>query len=760
MSKLKELVNSIKAFTVVIIENDFTYLDDPYKIVARFCFSSNEKQKKLLKDLEENEFKEISENLQEFEEAFLSKDHDMELIKALPAEDNFEFYLKKMNFEDLLQNNIFNTLKEIVKEDEDLNQFKDVILKHGYFSGYPNAHYDDILSELDKIGSCEIKFYKNIPPADKEDKFIEDIKTSIAETSSNFYLAIIDKSLESGGDDEAGKTFVTDLIQLNEKSQLNFICCIYTSRSNQNGNSPETFKEYFVQEVEKNKQNVVENIGRILAHSAYASVFNSIKVNSIRSSEKTLEIVLKNQKNIKYIIDESHKEGIPPYDAIKYWFNLSLQKNFDDHEITDFGFTSGLVSFFKNEYLEDHPQLSEISDELQKLNTFELFDNNINKKFSPIAPGDIWECKGEYYILVGQLCDLLIRRDKKSRNAKIGELLKLTLCTNNTDKKFDIEEKSTKKIKISNFKDQSDQYRTLEVEISTPNIYFADLEVLDLAMFNLEGDCIINLNNQLCELTKNILPSYAESYYQELKKFYSNSGILQLSLLSNNLEITGPLDFSKMKFVRNDLEINHEIKRISRLKGRYYDSLYNNYLNNKGRIDLNLIDNSPETASSCKLVFQFSDDTTTLKTVENFTLWNSKGKKYIKLADLKIEFPNFANIFSFSNDENMTFENNKQYVLSQNEDVLSLTYKYRLDDNKYHSKGTFSYNDLFNEAKPNKNNNFRIIGSEDDISFTDASGRATRLVTLDELKIGIIVFEKEVVLSLVDGVLIRKKYEG
>lgn len=755
MSKLKELVNSIKAFTVVIIENDFTYLENPYKILAKYCFTTKEKRERLDKDLRHHQFNDLVDNFNRFSAAFDVKEHKQELIEAIPASDNFKHYLEKMEFTDLLEDKVFDLIAQSVEQDNNVNIFKDVFLKHGYFSGYTNIHYDAVLEEFQNMDSCNILFYKNIPPTDREGDFIEDIRQSVEETSSNFYLAIIDKSLEAGGDDEAGKTFVNHLIELNEDNKLNFIGCIFTSRLTPNVSEPDIYNDYFIQEVDKNGLNTIDDIAKILAHSAYASVFNSIKVNTVSSSEKALTLVLKNQKNIKYIIDESHKEGLPAYEAIKYWFNLFTQKNFDDEEVNDFDFISGLTAFFKNDYLDDHPKLSEISPELQKLNTYELFDYNINKKHSPIAPGDIWECEGNYYILMGQLCDLLLRKEnlngeKNTRNSKVGELIRFKVNTGTQKKgKFTVVVEDNKKsIYINNFFDNiTDTICQIKIDMTTPNIYFADLSVLDLCMFNKDGECKIDTEKELDYTIKNLLSENKDIYYESLKKQYSSLSFNNLRQLVGLLNFSDPLDFSKMKFIQEDNLIRYGIRRIGKLKGRYYDSLYNNYLNNKGRIDLNLIDNAPIRSKEIVLNCQLSNDVETKKTI-SINLYENRTSIYLSLPELKSKLPKEFEDLLNGFDEEFDVSTKKYAEFNQLKDSeyeLKILYSY---DGKTVSLNMENYDHRFlfkaNGAKYEKLE-YKVNGDDTSKNFKDNKPH------WKDLKTGITILETKEEVKILNG---------
>ena len=765
MSKLQELIKSLRAYTVIIVENDITYEDDPVKLLVGFCLSETNIQELINTDLKELGLTQLAGALSEFN-AFLSPH-----LKNTDLVDNFltggylSKFLEEVNQSELEKHSVFEILNNTLNEGDGGDFVKGIFLKYGINSGIPEQHYSQIIQELNQVPGVQILYYKSTPATANEEKFYSDIKKTIKSTNSNFSLFIIDKVLGTGDGDETGKVFITEDLVENFKNepQLRFICCLYTSRPKKESQELKSYEDYFIQEISKDSPSVIEGITKTLAQSAYAEVFNWIRVSRKKSIKRTFDIVLKNQKNIKYIIDESHKEGIPSYDAIKSWYDLAQKKSFDDDEIDNFSFIAGLSSLFKSEYLEDHPNLSEIGQEIREINTYELFDYNVNKKYLPIAPGDIWAKDGSYYILLGQLCDMLIRRDKNKRNSRIAELFKIEITSETPDDKYEIKVNGQKKyIYIDNFIDTSDnnKLKSIRIDISTPNLYFADLTVLDLGTFNNNGDCEIDPMSELDDEVKMLLPDRRDEYFEDLKTEYKKIGVMRIRELVSAMDLYSPLDFSITKFKKVDNKVSYGIKRICRLKGRYYDSLYNNYLNNKGRIDLNLIDNAPEDVKPVKLKFNLPGDEETAQEFDQFNLWTSKGQEYFKLAELKNSLANYIELLSFCETERVTIIENTNYDLTKvSEEEYHLTFKYRLGEKKYSAKKEFSFKELFGESKPTNNSDFQVLNSQETISFLGENGHATRTVKVEELKIGVKVFDKKVSLRLERGILRKEGYE-
>lgn len=745
-------MKGLKAFTVVIIENALQYETDPSYVLGKFCLKKCNRLK-ICSTLEALGHGKCATLLKEFFEKFEHTNRKPE-IEAKSAETFFKHYLnKECGITNLNEDEVIECIGSLLATDDE-NAVKTALLKYGIL-GVEEAGYNQIISEICEVEESEILFYKGDPAAHEVDVFFSEIDEICEQTGSKFCLAIIDKKLGSGDADEEGRSFIIEkIIPANEQRDKKIICCLYTSSPAEL--IPKEFSDYFIQEISKNSPGKLDDISKTLARSAYAQVFYLINIKYKASSDKALELVLLNQQNIKYIIQESHLEGIPAYEAIKYWFNLAQQYIYEKKEIEDFDFNATLTSFFNQDYVEDHPRVAEIGDDLKALNAFELFDFNLNQKFLPIAPGDIWKTNDSYYILTGQLCDILLRQSENKRGAKLGEFLKAEVTTyRDSGKKYDIEVKGGKKIIwIENFFDvQSNQYETLKIVVATSNIYYADLRVLDLAMFNKDGNCQIAMEGELDNTIKQILPLNKDIYYTKLQAQYPVFVKLKEVEGFDLKAISDPIDFPIYDFKVADGVAVHDIKRVGRLKGRYFDSLYNNYINNKSRIDLNLIDNASETAKTIQLAYKLVSETD-YTTVES-RVWSRKGKEYIKKEDLHNALGGKYDELTAFYDNVLNLGTSKYFELVKLDET-----SYQLDmyvyiaasqQPRFHAKSMVNYSQLFN-GKP-ANPKFIFLDNGEEKSFWDEQGANKVSYELAILTRGILVQENGQQVKLNEGII-------
>lgn len=124
--------------------------------------------------------------------------------------------------------------------------------------------------------------------------------------------------------------------------------------------------------------------------------------------------------------------------------------------------------------------LTHINETLAKVRQKELYDNDINARYSEISTGDIFQIQGQYYILVTQSCDTVLRKNGE-RTLKQAILLKID--ESHGRKKFIYE--------LSCFNEGEDTFRQ-------PVVVFQDykivpFEILDLCSSTSDGSACIDI---------------------------------------------------------------------------------------------------------------------------------------------------------------------------------------------------------------------------------------------------------------------------
>jgi hypothetical protein len=677
MAELKQIIISLKANYIIIIENDLHYVTDAHTIIARYCIISEFQRLRLLASLISLGKIDTAKRIEDFRIAFCGIQHNVELQRTLLPEELAQ-YLDEIEAKSILPMELIVSLNKDIQE----QSVNDAFLMNGIFI-LDDKRYDVLLSELFNVPGVELTYYRSRPVPSGMEIFLEELRYGLLHTGSTYYIAVVDKMLGEG-QEESGKSFIeVDLIELNKTNHLKCLAFLFTSQATIK--QPSQYNDYFVREIQKGSQELVEIIASYLTDSSYASVFKYFEENYVNASFKALSMALKNQQNVKHVIKKSINEGISPFESVRGWFDQIVQHNIDESQIDTIDYYSSLTKFFNSQSLIDHTGIKDYGPDLERLNSFELFDLNINRKGLPIFPGDIFWKDGDYYILIGQVCDLLIR-DTGRRGAKVAEFLKLKVnpFPEEDQEKFtvSVDKNGKKNVLIQHFYDSNiGSYGVANVEITSRNIYYGDFSVLDLCYYNSGG--ISELNVEAFEDYKKVpwvtIEKYA--YLEKLLTYFSEN---KNALIANKALVnTEVLAFSSSDIIEENTNFVFGIKRVARLKGRFYDSLYQQVINYKARIDLNLIDYAVVTTTSIDLKVKFAFVETTEKVKVTLTRVKSQ-KNSINGREVADAVSEFLKVAVQKHETFIEGNNSRDYLFIEDEEnyLLEIPLKYADKDNK------------------------------------------------------------------------------
>ncbi|WP_114941808.1 hypothetical protein [Mucilaginibacter endophyticus] len=745
MATLTEITTSLKAKYVVIVENDLHYQQDPLVVLGTFVQLSDFKKNRILLAVLATGNQALHDELKEFDDSFLGLEHDAELQQALLPKEVTE-YLRNTKGEHLLKPNLIELLATALI----INSFQELFLRNGILK-VTDARYHTLLDALKAIPGLEITYYRSRPAQAELGSFAADISEGLVFTDSNFYISIVDKMLGQGHD-ESGKQFLAeDLPLLNENNGLRALAFLFTSTANDA--MPESFEQYSLREIQKDGENIINVIEHCLTDSAYAIVFKSFRDGYLESSEKAFKSALRNQENIKHIAEKSLSEGISIFDSVRLWLDQVVQYHLEHYNISQLSYHLGLTRFF-DESLGNHTTLKEYGAELEKLNSYELFDDNVNRKALPIFPGDIFYINGSYYILMGQVCDTLVR-ESGTRGAKIGELLKIVTkpFKNDDDEKFKVIVGKTKDIQILHFNNQkTDSFEVAVIEITSKNTYYADFEVLDLCAFNEEGKAEISFVSDEKTFVP-LLTAEKRAFYAHLKEEFKSLYTKYQDKIDDPYKIV-----SKRSGIIIQKKLTFNTERVSRLKGRFYDSLYQQLNNYKARIDLNLIDPAKSTPSEKLLDIKFKHTGIEQAGIA-VQLYKRKGEpSYITLAEIYESLDaNFKNTLEKAGVVRLN-DKNAAYFLTKKEggDRLLLEVPLKYTDKsrklKVPESDSIRYARIFNEELNERGFTYKDNGERGELNEIGE-------IKLDDIFRGITLLNNNKLLSVANGEVIIRSEE-
>lgn len=233
-------------------------------------------------------------------------------------------------------------------------------------------------------------------------------------------------------------------------------------------------------------------------------------------------------------------------------------------------------SFDQIKFDQENVHLSEQTKRLQQNEVFESGDV-INSLHFPLANGDIFKIKSKEYILIAQPCNISMRDGGKRDNDY--ELATLVQIIN--------EDKGNNSAQI--------EYHEQWVKFSAN--YLIKFDVLDLAVFNKNGYCLIEYEKGLEE--KELFHTPLLDRYTKLSKIYNGCAkrimdiedILDkskvkksqyLPLLKPVISLNSNLK-TEFEFIKAENKFDFKITRIKRLKEPYSIDILQKYMQYQAR---------------------------------------------------------------------------------------------------------------------------------------------------------------------------------
>lgn len=585
------LIEQLNASLIVFVENDFEPLIDFEAILSKLIFLPPVDIEDLLAELfsDGNEIQSFIESYSTFIKSVMTENHN---LKKLIMKDRAVTALEISLEEHPEYTEMYNLGKRIISllryNANQNDSFFYTVLKYGIARHHES--YNIIFSELDKMMPRKsIRFFTSATPTEWEQINAEVSKNL---KDDEFCLFIVDKKL--GEDNDEGEKFIDGNIisgKLRDRHK-NIISIIYTSY--QVEKQLHKINDYYTIEVNKRDPDALEQITIGLGTCAFVHIFDRLKNIHTEANNKAFEIAINRANNMKYLAKMAHEEGITPFEALNRWFDIA-REDFISKELlkksanlTQYHYILGLTQVLSETFFDSRASQWDFNSELeiQRLNTSEIFDYSINQLHLPPSPGDIFEKNGDFYILMGQDCDISIRRDKVTRKTQTAELLKCSFDNETISEKV-LNDKDS--LTINYFRNTNDEVGLLKVRFG--NTTTADFSIIDLCAFNDEGKSMINIVEPLDSSILKVLPEAWKLNYLKLQDYLSN--LVQIKELLNShsksIDVLSSYDLSVLTYNKDGDFIDYSINRVCRLKNEFRDLILRNYWNYKARVGLNTI---------------------------------------------------------------------------------------------------------------------------------------------------------------------------
>lgn len=424
-----------------------------------------------------------------------------------------------------------------------------------------------------------------------KDTFFEDA----LKKNSDRVLCLFDMELKTP--DRDGIYYLKDTLS-NPKSSKKTYCAIFSHLIT-------IGEEYFMKKEWCSSHSINKDIAKKfypISKSSYSEtplwsfiegIKNVLIVNEVEQLKQQSKLIIKTAhkkvideiaeltpETYNHIIQRSSKdEGIWEMNTLFRVSNImqdhALKTSISSQEVRGkFNISISKIRSFEEIEVENKP--SRIGNQAMKLRENELIENDeiINQLHFPLSNGDIFKIGNKEYILLAQPCNLTIRSDgKRGFNFSMANLILLSS------------------------KGEQDYFEKLPIDIDEfkflnfSNHLSIRLDILDLAVFNENGDCSINLK---VELEKTFFHLSLRNRYKYIKKeLLECAQTLDLfhkgmktskeykeicRFLKPSISLNKIPGINQNPYILNSLEFKFGIKRVKRLKEPYSTDLLQKFM--------------------------------------------------------------------------------------------------------------------------------------------------------------------------------------
>lgn len=590
MNKFQQLVHTLQTNLIILIDDDFTPVQDVQEILTYICFL-NPLDRRLLMLRLESINRDLIEPLNQLFEG-------LNQIEILDADVEF---IEAGLITDLLTNKGFAELREeinvIIRTIQELNLTDDIAtlaMMYGLRLSASTETYNPFFDSLNEFGlDKSIRLYRGLV-GEEFTRFEEEIRNVNQQRDNKFPLLIVDRQLADG---QLGSEIIDNLRE--GDNQINrFFSVLYTSQEVEQI-EPTDLQSYFHIQLRKDDTQALDKVSEALALSAFATFFDQIYKYRKESLDSANQLVIESGLiNMLYLAGMAHAEGDTVFNVFNKWFDLLSDKKVQDKLLTndpegfDLNFMIGLTTLINSNFISSITGNGgldvQFHQEIKELETYEIFSLNINKFCSPPTPGDLFEIDGQLYMLIGQECDLVVRSNGTTvnRNEKLAELVKCTFDRNQQDLKVD--SSRINKLMVNHFEFENVK-GVLEIDLSSND--FFDFRILDLCCLNKDGISRYYMSDFPSPSTLKLLPKKWRGYIPELiaginDKIKVHDFITQEGIKSSSL--SGDYSFS-ITYTKTEESITFPVKRIGRIKGQFREYVLQRYWQYKTRMGLNTI---------------------------------------------------------------------------------------------------------------------------------------------------------------------------
>lgn len=540
--RFKDLFSVMNISRLTIIDDMITFDERRSAVLYDYLLRSETEKQRFLDELLSLDFKKEKVLFEDIRLEY-EKVSDRIIWENVPARD-IEYYIEN--------NDLYHLKAKIDRLIPDmLCGISDITKKYGFgIKDKTEIGYAELLHDAKQC--LELSIYTDFTA--KELKNIQE-DTKNRSNLNQYSLYIIDNYI---GRNQRGRDIINDILDIPGEKKYRILFVISSQLEKIESNTPDMYIGF----IHRTSNQLDAEIKQSLIFSQYKTILNLIIKKRRDALEMAFKYASENMDTAIYLSKMAREEGITNHEILNEWIDMRAGyylSNSNNEEIKRTMVLSGLLESID---VDQEKDIITQPEDITQFQTFEQYDYSINDMYAPPMLGDIFKIKNDYYMLIGQECDLSIRDGK--RHNPIAELVEVKVLNNKDMGKFK-EKVAYNKLMVGKFKTLEGEFVTITIDCTKR--FVIDNEILDICSFNNQGKAWIELNHNLDLETKYMLSAEWQQYYYSLK-----SKIRKLKEKMDRIkEMKSELRFTVQDLI-DDLGASHNNRLLSIIEFETSDS--------------------------------------------------------------------------------------------------------------------------------------------------------------------------------------------
>lgn len=459
----------------------------------------------------------------------------------------------------------FTKARDEIDSTELRSALEQVVFKHGLCAIVP-SNYTRIVEDWRHVGvngSRPVLVYESVS------RLSRDIEDDLKVLGSKSAVCLVDDFI---GSQSTCDMAITSLIE-NASPGTGITGVVYSSHEG----GPIIEESAYFERVRKDEEAALP---LAFARSAYARYLRLLEEAMVECVHKAFSLAKKNSQVAWFLANKSALEGISEHQAMTEWVGAlaRVETIVDPSANRDM-----LMKFSKIICMLDSGE--DDIDELLEYETHATFDYSVNSRYEQIAPGDLFLIENQYYLMIGQECDV-VKRKEGSRKDYAATLVKVSL-NNDAEIENTFWKSGATRYCIAGFcVDPGKMADRKNLCINYGRAYFQPFESLDLCSLSASGRAYLNLEAGVGPNMKDLLPDFRLAHVEELLVQYKDMQTCQ-----NGRGCPAPhVSMLLASPQYQDNAVSFDIQRICRLRRDYLLQVHNAHHQYKMRGALGLFD--------------------------------------------------------------------------------------------------------------------------------------------------------------------------